>query len=77
VVQQTLVFPLLILSGVLLPLENAPAWFNPLTYIVEAERALFAGNLSDPSVLNGMFAAGVVAALGLLMGVRGMKQAAD
>ncbi|MGQ0718100.1 MAG: ABC transporter permease [Pseudonocardiales bacterium] len=36
-VQQTLIFPLMLLSGMLLPLETGPAWmqvaarFNPLT----------------------------------------------
>ena len=45
-VQQTLLFPLLLLSGILLPLDAAPGWLqalsrlNPLTYVVEAERAL-------------------------------------
>ena len=40
-VQQSLLFPLLILSGMMLPLEAGPRWmqvlgaFNPLTYIVE------------------------------------------
>ena len=47
-VQQTLIFPLLLLSGMLLPLDGAPGWLqvavdaNPLTYVVDAERALFA-----------------------------------
>lgn len=71
-VQQTLLFPLLILSGVMLPLETGPAWMqaasaiNPLTYVVEAERALFAGDFSDPSVPVGTLAA--VAAVGLVVG---------
>ena len=48
-VQQTLIFPVLLLAGVLLPLDGAPGWLqvaadlNPMTYVVEAERALFAG----------------------------------
>ena len=52
-VQQTLLFPLMILSGMLLPLETGPAWmqvaakFNPLAYVVDAERALFAGEFFD------------------------------
>ena len=49
-VQQTLIFPILLLAGMLLPLEGAPGWLqvasdlNPLTYLVDAERALFAGS---------------------------------
>jgi ABC-2 type transport system permease protein len=51
--------PMLLLSGILLPLTLAPLWlrriadFNPLAYIITAMRALFAGNLSDPAVMHG------------------------
>ena len=61
-VQQTLLFPLLILSGMMLPLETGPEWMqvlsklNPLTYMVEAERALFTGQLGV-EVLWGVVAA--------------------
>ncbi|MDP9865979.1 MULTISPECIES: ABC transporter permease [Streptosporangium] len=80
-VQQTLLFPLMLLSGVLLPVENAPSWLygmaraNPVTYVVEAERALFAGDLAHPSVPYGVAAAVVVALAGLAVGTRGMRRA--
>src|SRR5215472_1127449 len=60
--------PLLLLSGVLLPMSLAPEWlrdvsaFNPLLYAVEAERALFANQLGDVSVLKGFVAIGALAA---------------
>lgn len=79
-VQQSLLFPLLILSGMMLPLESGPRWmqvlalFNPLTYIVEAERALFAGSFSEPAVLWGVVAAVLTAALGLLVGIRSVTK---
>ena len=79
-VQQTLIFPLLLLAGVLLPLAGAPRWLevasdlNPLTYIVEAERALFAGSSPADTVLAGFVAAGITAALGLVVGVRTMNR---
>ena len=63
-VQQTLIFPVLLLAGVLLPLEGAPGWLqtaadlNPLTYIVEAERALFAGTFPVDTVAYGFLGAG-------------------
>ena len=82
VIQQTLLFPLLLLSGILLPLDVAPDWLktlsrlNPLTYLVEAERALFAGDLGDPSVVIGAVVALVVAAVGLFVGTRMMRRAA-
>jgi ABC-2 type transport system permease protein len=81
-VQQTLLFPLLLLSGMLLPLELGPEWLriasrlNPLTYLVEAERALFSGDFSHPSVAFGAVAALAVAAVGLVVGTRAMQRAA-
>ncbi|WP_134740207.1 ABC transporter permease [Nocardioides sp. 503] len=78
-VQQTLIFPLLLLAGVLLPLEGAPRWLqvasdlNPLTYVVEAERALFAGDLPADTVAYGFLAAALTAALGLVVGLKAMR----
>ncbi|QGF22412.1 ABC transporter permease [Raineyella fluvialis] len=75
-VQQTLLFPLLILSGMMLPLEAGPAWmqvasrFSPLTYIVEAERALASGTFASGAVLWGVVAAALTAAVGLAVGIR-------
>lgn len=81
-VQQFALFPLVLLSGVLLPTQSAPAWLaglsrlNPVTHVVEAERALFAGDLGHPSVLRGAAAAFAVAGLGLILGTRAMRRAA-
>ncbi|MEO9324109.1 ABC transporter permease [Nocardioides sp. C4-1] len=79
-VQQTLIFPLLLLAGVLLPLDGAPGWLrfladlNPLGYIIEAERALFAGSWPTGTVLRGVAAAAAVAAIGLVVGLRAMRR---
>lgn len=81
VVQQTLLFPMLILAGMLLPLDNGPGWLrtaahvNPLTYVVDAERVLFAGDLWNRTVAEGLAAAVVTAAAGLWIGVRAMRRA--
>ena len=81
-IQQATLFPLMILSGMLLPLENGPQWmqvaaaFNPISYIVAAERALLSGDLASMSVVWGFVAAIVLAAIGLSVGIRGMKRAA-
>jgi ABC-2 type transport system permease protein len=83
VVQQTLIFPLMILSGMLLPLESGPEWmqvaskFNPLTYLVNAERALFAGDVGSAAALWGWVAALVTVAVGLAVGIRSMRHSAD
>jgi ABC-2 type transport system permease protein len=82
-VQQTLLFPLMILSGMLLPLESGPAWmrvaaqFNPLAHVVAAERALFAGQFGTGAVLAGVLSTAATAAVGLLVGIRVMRRSAD
>ena len=80
-VQQTLIFPLLLLAGMLLPIDGGPGWlqtlsrFNPLTYVVDAERALFNGEIVSATVGGGVIAAVAVAVLGLLVGIRAMRRA--
>ncbi|XKK41742.1 ABC transporter permease [Nocardiopsis sp. ARC36] len=79
-IQQTLLFPVLILSGILLPVDAGPGWlatvaaFNPLTYVVDAERALFSGQILSAEVGWGLVAAVLVAALGLYVGVRSIRR---
>ena len=79
-VQQSLIFPLLMLSGMMLPLDTGPRWmqigakFNPLTYIVDAERALFSGALWDQTVLYGLIAALATCAVGLWVGIRMVRR---
>ncbi|HEU4807478.1 MAG TPA: ABC transporter permease [Homoserinimonas sp.] len=79
-VQQATIFPLLILSGMLLPLEDGPQWMqvaaslNPITYVVSAERAVFAGDLGSIEVVWGYLAAIVLAAIGLAVGIRSIKR---
>ena len=78
-VQQTFLFPVLLTAGMLLPVEGGPGWLrtasalNPLTYVVDAERALFAGDVWSSTVLQGAAAALLVAAFGLWVGTRAMR----
>jgi ABC-2 type transport system permease protein len=78
-VQQTLLFPLLLLAGMLLPIDGGPDWlqtmakFNPLTYVVDAERALVQGDIWAATTVTGAISAAGVAVLGLAVGVRAMK----
>jgi ABC-2 type transport system permease protein len=75
-VSQSVALPLMLLGGVLLPIESGPGWlyaasrFNPLTYLVEAERALFTGQVFTPSVLWGTLVAAATCVLGLWVGAR-------
>lgn len=56
---QGVTLPLLLLSGVLLPMSLAPDWlrwlsyFNPLTYVVDAVRDLFQGEVLTADVAKG------------------------
>lgn len=80
-VQQTAIFPLLLLAGVLLPLDGAPGWLqtaadlNPLRYIVDAERALFSGDYPIDTIAAGAAGSLIVGAFGLWVGVRAMNRA--
>jgi ABC-2 type transport system permease protein len=53
---QGIVMPLLLLSGILLPMALAPEWLrvlssiNPLTHAVDAARALFNGDWANPEI---------------------------
>ncbi|HEX6489140.1 MAG TPA: ABC transporter permease [Candidatus Dormibacteraeota bacterium] len=72
----TSTLPLLLLSGVLLPLTFAPDWLrkiaaiNPLSYAVDAARALFLEHAGDPSVIKGLTIMVVLAILALILAVR-------
>ena len=80
-VQQTFLFPVLLLAGVLLPVDDAPRWLqvasdlNPLTYVVEAVRALFAGTFPVDTVAAGFAGGAVVAVLGIAVGILAMRKA--
>ncbi|MER5392649.1 ABC transporter permease [Saccharopolyspora sp. NPDC002686] len=79
-VTQLVLFPLMLLSGVLLPMDAGPGWLqvvsriNPVSHIADAARALFSGQLLDPSVLAGGLAAVGLAAIGLVVGTRAVKR---
>lgn len=83
IVTQTLTFPLLILSGLLLPIETAPGWMqaaaqlNPMSYVVAAERALFTGTFPPGVVLAGAAAAAITAIAGLALGVCTMRRSSS
>jgi ABC-2 type transport system permease protein len=77
----TSALPILLLSGVLLPLGFAPQWLrniaaaNPLSYAVEAARAVFKNNLGDPSVEKGVLIIAVLSVLAIIVGARAFSRA--
>lgn len=79
-IHQTLLFPLMILSGMLLPLDDGPTWLrvlaqaNPLTHVVNAERDLFAGDIGTANVGLGLIAATATAVLGFAVGLRALRK---
>lgn len=72
----TLALPILLLSGILLPMTLAPRWlqivsdFNPFKHIVEALRAVFRGEFATPMVGIGLVLAVLLVVLGAWLGSR-------
>ena len=70
----TVAQPVLLLSGILLPLQFAPGWledvakWNPFSWAVDGTRALFAGDVGNDKVWQGLL---IVAVLTVLVGLVG------
>jgi ABC-2 type transport system permease protein len=72
----TVAQPVLLLSGILLPLTFAPGWlqavadWNPFSWAVNGVRALFLGDLGAPAVWQGLLIMALLAALALAWAAR-------
>jgi ABC-2 type transport system permease protein len=72
----SLAVPLLLLSGILLPMTLAPGWLetasdaNAVKHVVDGVRALFLGDVADSAVLWGLVAVLGLAAAGIALGTR-------
>jgi ABC-2 type transport system permease protein len=81
-VLNTIATPLMLLSGITLPLTLAPkiirsiASVNPLSYEVTASRALFLGNFGDPAIIVSVVVLAVLAALAFWWAMRSFRRAA-
>jgi ABC-2 type transport system permease protein len=68
--------PLLLLSGILLPMSMAPGWlrtlsqFNPLSHLVDAIRDLFLGRYATMNVVGGALAVVVLAVISVTVATR-------
>jgi ABC-2 type transport system permease protein len=76
------VMPLMLLSGVLLPMSLAPTWLhdiavvNPLSHVVDAERAIVAGQWHATAIWLGPLLGVVVSILCVAWGVRTFRRQA-
>jgi ABC-2 type transport system permease protein len=74
--------PLLLLSGILLPLSLAPVWLrrmadvNPLSHAVDAARSVFAGHVWDLTVLRGVGIMAAIAVVTVVIAARRFRHAA-
>jgi ABC-2 type transport system permease protein len=72
----TVAQPVLLLSGILLPLTLAPGWlqgiadWNPFSWAVDGTRALFRGDLGSPDVWQGLIIMAVLAVLSVAWAAR-------
>ncbi len=79
---QAIALPLLLLSGIMLPMSFAPDWlrtiasFNPLYHAVLAIRALFNARFTDGDVVVGITVMAVLALLGVIGSGRAFSRVA-
>jgi ABC-2 type transport system permease protein len=74
--------PVLLLSGILLPMTLAPTWLrrlsqlNPFSHVVDGARAAFRNDLGDTSLVIGLVSAAVLAIAGLAIATRTFQREA-
>lgn len=72
----TVAVPLLLLSGIMLPMSLAPGWLrrvaeiNPFSHIVDGVRSFFRGDLGSPDALWSLLVAAIIVGLGIAFGAR-------
>ncbi|MEW6223011.1 MAG: ABC transporter permease [Chloroflexota bacterium] len=78
---QAIALPLLLLSGIMLPMSLAPDWlrtiasFNPLYHATLAIRALFNAQFTSPDVVTGLVTTGACALLSVSIASRAFNRA--
>ena len=81
-ITNTSYLPLMLLSGIMLPMSFAPVWmknmalFNPFYYAVEASRSLFAADWGNMIILKGFAVVIAFAILALWLAVRALNKMA-
>ena len=75
-IMNTVAQPVLLLSGILLPLALAPTWlrrladWNPFAWAVDGTRALFAGDLGNDRVWQGLLIVATLTVLAVVWAAR-------
>lgn len=75
-----LAFPVVLLSGILLPMSLAPGWLrelsnaNPLKHVVDGVRACFRGDFSSTAAWAGLVITVALLAFGLWFGTRTFRR---
>lgn len=75
-VVNSLNLPILLLSGILLPMSVAPSWlqrvsdFNPFRYVVDGGRAIFQGDLTSSTAVWGFVVTAALAVISVTVGTR-------
>lgn len=76
----SLAFPLVLLSGILLPMSLAPGWLralssaNPLKHVVDGVRACFRGDFSSAAAWAGLVITMALLVFGLWFGTRTFRR---
>ena len=79
-VELAVVFPVVLLSGILLPMSLAPGWLqaisdvNPFKHVVEAAREFFVGGYGTSTAWWGVAMTLLLAVLGWAFGVRRFRR---
>jgi ABC-2 type transport system permease protein len=79
-VLNTIAVPLLLLSGILLPMSLAPGWLrtvsdvNPVKHVVDAVRSLFLGHIGGSTVAWGLLATVALVVAGMAFGTRTFRR---
>ena len=73
--------PVMLLSGILLPMALAPGWLDvvshliPLRYLVDGVRAAFVGDYASTTMLRGVLMAAAMAVVSVTLGARLFRKA--
>jgi len=76
----TLYLPIMLLSGIMLPISLAPDWlktaahFNPFYYAVEAARSMFMGNFGESVIWQGFVIMSIFALFAVWLASRALRR---